>query len=63
MAITVVLTVVGSILAALGCIIGFLFYRGYGKIKAKKMDGKSTPRHFFALQRDVPRICTIHNPY
>jgi hypothetical protein len=40
MAITVVLTVVGGILAALGCIIGFLFYRGYGKIKAKKMDGK-----------------------
>lgn len=39
MALTIVFGVIGGVLLLLVGIVGFLFYRGYGKIRGKELDG------------------------
>ena len=51
MSYTIVLGVIGGVLLVLVCLIGFLFTRGYGKIKGSKLDGES---HFTSLINLLP---------
>ena len=59
MALTIVFGVILGVLVVIGCLVAFLFFRGYGKIKGKELDGAYLYFIFLVIGCfSMPRACS-----